>query len=107
MKTMLRVVVAYVVISVVLGALALFLSFPARPTTGIGWLLLFALALPLTLIGELVGDALFRNPLSQAVEKRTQRRSFSWLRIATGLVVMLTACVAVVGVSQVVKGAFH
>lgn len=55
MKPALRFAAVYVVLSAVLGGLALLQSFPARPTSWVGWLLLFALVLPVTVAAEFVG----------------------------------------------------
>jgi hypothetical protein len=84
-----RIATAYVVLSLVLGGLALLQGFPQRPTTWLGWASLFALVLPVTVAGEFVGELLFRNRMSRAVEQRTQQRSFSWLRIAYVLFLFL------------------
>ena len=89
MKHALRFAVAYIALSAALGGLALLQSFPARPTSWTGWLLLFALVIPVTVAAEFVGALVFRNPVSQSIERRTKDKSFSWLRILAGLVVML------------------
>ncbi len=107
MKALLRIAVVYVAISIALGALALLQSFPARPTTWVGWLLLFALALPVTLIGEFVGDALFRNPVSRAVERNTQGQAFSWLRVVMGLALMLFVFATVLAAGLLMNGPFY
>jgi hypothetical protein len=100
MKPALRFVAAYVLLSAVLGGLALLQSFPARPTSWVGWLLLFALVVPVTIAAEFVGEVIFRNPVSQAVERCTKEKSFSWLRILVGLVVMLVVFAALFGLSR-------
>jgi hypothetical protein len=99
-KPALRFVAAYVLLSAVLGGLALLQSFPARPSSWVGWLLLFALALPVTIAAEFVGELVFRNPVSQAVERRTKHKGFSSLRVLAGLVVMLVVFAAVFGISR-------
>lgn len=101
MKPALRFAAAYVVLSAVLGGLALLQSFPARPTSLVGWLLLFALVIPVTVAAEFVGAIVFRNPVSQAVERRTKDKGFSWLRILAGLVVMLLVFAVVIALGQV------
>lgn len=100
MKPALRFVAAYVLLSAVLGGLALLQSFPARPTSRVGWLMLFALVVPVAIAAEFVGELIFRNPVSQAVERRTKDKCFSWLRILVGLVLMLLVFAAVFGVGQ-------
>ena len=103
MKPALRFVVAYVLLSSVLGGLALLQSFPTRPTSWGGWLLLFALVVPVTIAAEFVGELIFRNPVSQAVERCTKGKGFSWLRILVGLVLMLFVLAAAFGISQLFK----
>jgi hypothetical protein len=104
MKNTFRFVLIYVAISAMLGALILLQSFPARPTTWVGWCLLLVLVLPVSLIGEFVGESLFRNPMNQAVERHTRGKSFSWLRIAAGVVLTLIVCAGVVAANLLVTG---
>ena len=99
MNRLLRFAAAYVVLSLVLGGLALVQAFPSRPTSWLGWLALFALVVPVTLAGEFVGELLFRNRLSQAVEQRTQQRTFSWLRIGYVLILFLPLFAGIIGLS--------
>lgn len=101
MRTVLRFAAAYVVLSAVLGGIALLQSFPGRPTSWVGWLLLFALVIPVTVAAEFVGALIFRNPVSQAVERHTKDKGFSWLRILAGLVVMLLVFAVVLALGQV------
>jgi hypothetical protein len=63
--------------------------FPKHPTTLGGWLLLLGLALPLTIAGELVGEAIWRNRLARAIENNTKDQSLSGLRMLYALVAML------------------
>ena len=95
MNRLLRIATAYLVLSLVLGGLALLQGFPQRPNTWLGWGALFALVLPVTVAGEYVCQLLFRNRLSQVVEQRTQQRGFSWLRIAYVLLLFLPLFVGV------------
>lgn len=97
MKTLLRFVTIYILLSTVLALLALVPSFPARPTSALGWLALFALALPLTLAGEFVGELLHRNRVARAVEERTQGKEISWLRLGYLLCIGLLVAAVVLG----------
>ena len=99
MNRLLRFAAAYVVLSLVLGGLALVQAFPRRPTSWVGGLALFALVVPVTLAGEFVGELLFRNRLSQAVEQRSQQRTFSWLRIGYVLILFLPLFAGIIGLS--------
>jgi hypothetical protein len=56
-----------------------------------GWLWFFVLALPATFAGELAGDFIFRNRVAQAIEERSQSKSFSLLRVLDGFIAMLIA----------------
>ena len=103
MKSALKFVAIYVVLSVLLGGLALLQSFFDRPTSWVGWLAFFALVIPVTIAGEFVGEVVFGNPVSQAVERHTKGQRFSWLRILVGLVVMLILLAAVVGLGQLLR----
>lgn len=89
LKRALLLLAAYLAASALLGVLVLLQFYPARPDTWLGWGLLFVVALPLTLAAEFLGALVFRNPLSQAVERRTRGHRFSWLRVLTGLGVLL------------------
>lgn len=100
MKPALRYVAAYLVLSAVLAGLALIQSFPDRPSSWVGWLLLLALVAPVTIAAEFLGEVIFRNPVSQAVERRTREKSFSWLRILAGLIVMLAVFASGLGLNR-------
>jgi hypothetical protein len=103
MKSLLRFVVAYVLLSAVLGLLALVSSFSARPSSWVGWALMFAMVIPVTLAGELVGEVLHRNRVARAVAQRTEGSGFSWLRLGYLLLAGLVIAAAVVGVSLLVS----
>ena len=97
MKSLLRFATIYIALSTVLGLLALVSSFPARPISAHGWLALFALALPLTLAGEFVGELLHRNRVARAVDERTQGKEISWMRIGYLLCIGLLVAAVVLG----------
>jgi len=103
MKSALKFAATYVALSAVLGGLALLQSFPARPASWGGWLLLFALVIPVTIATEYLGEGIFRNPVSQAVERHTKDKRFSLLRILVGLVLMLIVFAAVFGLGQLLS----
>jgi hypothetical protein len=85
----------YLILSALLTAALLLGMFPKYPETLIDWMLLFLLAIPIVLVGELLGEFLFRNRLTKAVEHRTQATPFSWLRILYVLGVTITAIATV------------
>lgn len=89
MARLLRLIAAYIALSAIAALFVLIGIFPWHPATAGGWGLLLALALPLIIVVELVGEALWRNRLAQAVEAKTKERSLSGLRILYALVVML------------------
>jgi hypothetical protein len=103
MKSAVKFVLACMLLSCLLGGLTLIQSFPVRPTSWLGWLLLFMLAIPITLAGEFLGDVIFRNPASQAAGRRTRHLQFSWLRVLVALVVTLVALGAVLGLGHLIS----
>jgi polyferredoxin len=100
MARLLKIIVAYIALSAIAAVFILIGLFPWHPITAGGWGLLLVLALPLTIVGELIGEALWRNRLAQAVEKKTKERSLSGLRILYALVVMLLLFSFVFAVAQ-------
>ena len=74
-------------------------AFPHYPKTLVGWAAFFLLALPITLVGEAVEERLWRNRVAQAIERRTEGQSFSWLRIAYGFLIMLALFAVVWGLA--------
>ena len=90
---MLRRVLTFLGMYVAFSALAAFillLNFlPYHPNSLTGWLILFAVALPLTIAGEAIGNFLFSNPIARIVNAKTEAHSFSWLRILFILITML------------------
>jgi hypothetical protein len=96
MKTSIRFIAIYVLLSGILGGAALVQVFPIRPSSWVGWLSLFVLVIPAALAGELLGKFLFHNRLSEAVRRCTQGRSFSLLRTGYLLILALLVCGTVV-----------
>lgn len=92
----LRVLGIYALVSGLLAGLMLLQAFPARPETAIGWILLFVLALPLTLAGEWAGDKLLNNKLGRYVDDKTKGQRVSFVRIIFGLGVYLGAIAATI-----------
>ena len=97
MKTVFKFLVAYVALSALLMGLKLLLYFPSRPISWSDWLHSFVLIVPLVMALEFLGERMFSNPVSQAVERHTKNQRFSWVRILVNLVVMLMVCAAVLG----------
>lgn len=81
----------YLGLSLLMALLLLLYSFPNYPKSLNGWAWLFLLALPITLVGELFGETVWRNPVANSIEIHTAEKRFSWLRICYGLIVMLLA----------------
>ena len=88
-ERVLTFVVLYLGLSTVLALVLLAGIFPYHPKTVIGWVLLFALALPLTLLGEFVGEFFWRNRIAQAIAARSSGGSLSVLRLGYAFAVML------------------
>ena len=89
MRSAIRLFLAYVAVSVVLGLVWAVSSYPDLPATAIEWMTIFALALPLQLAMEFVGERLWNNKATRFVEGKTAAQSFSLLRIAYGVLLML------------------
>ena len=100
MERLLTFVVLYLAVSTV-AVLALLVGvFPYHPKTITGWALLFVLALPLTLAGELVGEFFWGNRITQAIAARSSGSSLSLLRLGYAFAVMLLFFVLALGVQS-------
>ena len=90
---MLRRTLIFLGIYVSLSALAAFswllIWFPRHPNSWSGWLILLAIALPLWIVGEVIGNFLLSNPVARIVDVKTEAHAFSWLRILFILITML------------------
>jgi di/tricarboxylate transporter len=100
MARLLKIIAAYILLSAIAAVGVLIGIFPKHPTTIGGWCLLLVLALPIIIVGELIGEALWRNRLAQAIEAKTKERSLSALRIIYALMVMLLLFSLVFAVGQ-------
>jgi hypothetical protein len=67
----------------------LVLALPYHPKSSIGWIVFFILALPISLIGEAIGEGLWRNPLAKRIEERSSQSTLSLSRIVYGFFAML------------------
>lgn len=65
------------------------LSYPDIPSTAGQWLWILALALPLQLAREFVGELLWNNKATRVAEQETAAKSFSLLRIFYGVLFLL------------------
>jgi hypothetical protein len=77
----------YIVASVACGLFALILAFPFHPITKLGWAIWFVAALPITMVGELVGFAVFDKKIGSAISGDTDHVSAG--RVAYGVVAAL------------------
>ena len=96
---MLRIVVGYLLVALVAAGLLLVNVWPWHPVSWRAWLLFVVLAPPVLIAGEWIGEKMLTNPLSRSVDRATARNSFSWLRIAY----LLTVVVLVLGVVSMVR----
>jgi hypothetical protein len=92
----LRVLGIYALLSGLLAGLMLLQAFPARPETPLDWILLFVLALPLTLAGEWAGDKLLNNKFGRYIDAKTKEQRISFVRIIFALGVYVGAIAAVI-----------
>jgi len=98
MERLLTFIGLYVALSVVAAIALLAGIFPQYPKTLGGWALLLALALPLTLAGEFVGEFFWRNRIAQAIATRSSGSSLSLLRLSYAFAVMLLCFALAVGI---------
>lgn len=89
MRRILKFIGWYLFFSATAAFGMLIITFPNYPKSLGGWGWFFLLALPATFVGELIGEAAWRNPIAHGIEARTSKRSISWLRICYGFFVML------------------
>jgi hypothetical protein len=89
MRRILKFTGWYLVFSTVAAIGMLIHTFPNYPKSLGGWAWFFFLALPVTLIGEAIGEAARQNPIAKDMEDRMSKRSFLWLRICYGFAVIL------------------
>lgn len=101
MKRVIKFIGQYIAISFLAGAILLMYSFPEHPRNWWGWIALFGFALPVVVAGEYIGQVLLeRNPVSQAIERHTKDKSFSWLRIGYFLLLLLVVCAVFMALSR-------
>ena len=100
MERLLTFVVLYLTLSTAAVLALLGGVFPNHPKTVTGWALLFVLALPLTLAGELVGEFLWRNRIAHAIAARSSGSSLSFLRLGYAFAVMFLFFVLALGVHR-------
>lgn len=89
MRTLLRLVPAYLTLSLFIGLIWAAWSYPELPSTAGGWLTIFALALPAQLALEFAGELWWNNRMTRYVDKETASTSLSLVRIAYGVALML------------------
>ncbi len=87
----------WVILSLVTAAMLLLWSWPWRPHSALGWGLLFLGALPLTLLGEYLGErTILQSPIAARLDALRSGPQTSALRITYVLI-----CVIVVGVAGI------
>ena len=99
MRTVLKAMAIYVGVSIFLVLLWLVLGAADVPTTATQWLWLLVLAVPLYLVGELLGHGLWHNRAARFVEKKTAGKRLSVLRMLYAFLVLLFVCGVMVGAS--------
>lgn len=85
MPGIIKLFLLYIGMSFVAALGWLILSYPNIPSTPSEWGILFLVALPLTIVFELIGERANKNPINNAIETRTRKKEFSWLRILYGV----------------------
>ncbi len=89
----------YCTFTAIAAAGMLVYSFPNYPKTLFGWALFLALALPIILIGEVIGSGLWKNHLLRRIDERTDKGLSSFLRIVYGVFSLLLVFAAAWGVA--------
>jgi uncharacterized membrane protein len=85
MPGIIKLFLLYIGMSIVAALGWLILSYPSIPSTPSEWGILFLVALPLTIVFELIGERVNKNPINNAIETKTRHKKFSWLRILYGV----------------------
>jgi|SRR5580658_802349 hypothetical protein len=80
----------YLALSLISAPILLLQLLPFHPRTTLGWVILGAAAVPVTALGELIGDFLLKNHVAAAVDRKTSGTSLSWLRIGYVLVAFIS-----------------
>ncbi|MGI9263100.1 MAG: hypothetical protein ACR2QR_13730 [Woeseiaceae bacterium] len=93
-----QLVWVYLLATVVYGIFALLLLFPVHPISLTGWGIWFAATLPVALIGEFIGSALFNNRTGVALDADTAQVSIT--RIAYGVFVAIVVMLIVLLVAS-------
>ena len=97
MRTALKILAVYVGLSVFLVLLWLALGAGDLPATASQWLWLLVLAVPLHLVGELIGHGLWNNRAARFVEQETAGKQLSALRMLYAFLMILFFCGAIAG----------
>lgn len=101
MRTTLKVLATYVGLSIFLVLLWLVLDPGELPATATQWLWLLVLAVPLQLVGELIGQSLWNTNATRFVEQKTAGKRLSVFRMFYAFVMILFFCGAIIGASYV------
>jgi hypothetical protein len=103
MRTVLNFIVGYLMLSAAAVLVWLLWSYPNYPKSLPGWLWLFGLALPIQTAFEFIGELLWNNKATRAIELKTANQSFSWIRIGYRLFGSLLIIGGIIGVSYWLK----
>jgi len=99
MLAVLKVLGIYVGLSVFLVLLWLGLGAGELPATATQWLWLLLLAVPLHLVGELIGRGLWKNKAARFVEQKTAGKQLSVLRMLYPFLIIVVFSGAIAGAS--------
>jgi hypothetical protein len=80
----------YLALSLICAPILLLHLLPFRPRSALGWVILVVAAVPVTVLGELIGDFLLKNRISASVDHGTRGTSLSWIRIGYVLCVFIS-----------------
>jgi hypothetical protein len=85
----------YLALSLICAPILLLQLLPFHPRSVPGWVFLVVAAVPVTILGELIGDWLLTNRISAEVDRRTRDVTLSWIRIGyvLGVLILFVAVV--------------
>lgn len=100
MRAAIKFIGIYIGLSLFIGLMWIVSSYPDTPSTAAQWFWIFALALPLQVAFEFVGELLWNNKATRLLEQKTADKSFSLLRIFFGVVLLCAFIGLLIGLTH-------
>ena len=96
LRPLLRYLATYLIVAAFAAAALLVDTWPRYPRSILEWLLLLAIAVPVTVFGDWLTDRALSTPVSVAIDARKRAAQLSWARILYYL-----ACYVLFGICAV------